>query len=339
MNKNNPLVSVILPVYNNEQYLVEAIQSILNQTHSNFEFFILSSANTNLESLAIIDSFHDKRIKHVRRAPDENLPKALNHGIEMSRGVYIARMDADDIALPLRFEQQVKFMESHPDISIAGTWAKTFGARDECIKQATEPDEIKVSLLFQTSIVHPTVIFRKSDIDKYHLRYNPDFSYSEDAEMWARCVKQVKIANIPEVLLLYRVHPEQATYVGKEKHSALREEVKKEQLISLGIMPTREELALHMMICAFEVSDLAGFLDKAERWLLRIINSNKKVNFYDQKILEKVIGYRWYALSLVVSKKFGFTVWKKFWKSSLSSFFPKTPGNIFRLCKAYIKTI
>src|SRR5437870_2747896 len=126
-NSNSPLVSVILPVHNGEQYVREAVQSILDQTYKNFELLVLISAQSNEESIKILNSFRDERIKLIYRKPEENLPLALNRGIKESTGKYIARMDADDISLPNRLKGQVRFMEKNEDIGIVGSRVESFG--------------------------------------------------------------------------------------------------------------------------------------------------------------------------------------------------------------------
>jgi len=127
MNKESPFVSVILPIYNSEEYLKDSIGSILNQTYKNIELLLLISARTNRESLDVINSFTDARIRRIYRTPEENLPIALNRGIRESKGKYIARMDADDISMSNRLEEQVNFMERHQDVGVVGSWVKTIG--------------------------------------------------------------------------------------------------------------------------------------------------------------------------------------------------------------------
>lgn len=335
----SPLVSVILPIHNNELYIGDAIQSILDQTYQNFELLVLISNTTNKESLDIISSFSDSRIRNIYRTSDENLPKALNRGIRESKGKYIARMDADDVSLPNRFERQVAFMENNPDITILGSWAKTFGAKDSVIKHPTRPEEIKVNLLFQTSIVHPTVMMRKQSMEENDLKYNPEYWCSEDIDLWARSVEKVKLENIPEILLRYRTHPLQATLVSKEKISEIRNEVRIRQLSHLGIIPNSRELYIYNMMIEFKNKEGQGFLDEAGEWLKKIAEANLKTKIYNQKTLEETLGEKWFITCYISASGIGLTSWNKFWKHQASRWFKKNVRNIGRLTKFLSKSL
>lgn len=339
MSTYTPLVSVLLPVHNNEQYIKDAIQSILDQTYQNFELLILISATTNEESLKIINSFQDQRIKKIHRTPDENLPKALNRGIEESKGEYIARMDADDISLPHRFERQIRFMQENPGITIVGSWVKTFGVKDNYIKHPTKPEEIKANLLFQTSMVHPTVVMRKVVMEKNNLKYNPEYWCSEDIDLWARSVEKVKLANIPEILLLYRTHPLQATNTSREKIAEINTEIRLRQLAHGGITPSPRELHIHMLIAGFKSEESDTFFNEVGKWLLKIATSNKHASVYDQKILEEVLGERWFIVCYMNASKSGLRSWNKFWKYKPSKWFKKNLRNIGRLVKFFFRSL
>ena len=339
MQSSNPLVSVILPVYNGELYLGDSIQSILDQTYVNFELLILSSPNTNQASLDVIDKFNDPRIRHIRRSPEQNnLPKALNMGIDKSRGIYVARMDADDMSLPQRLQKEVEFMEKDKDVSIAGSWAKAFGLKSNYIKHPTDPEEIRVNLLFQSSLVHPTVIFRKEMLDQYHLRYDPELNYCEDIDFWIRASKYLKIANIPEVLLLYRTHNDQASRRKLEEQDRIRKELRKTLLSRLQIIPTEEELELYKKLCIYEGAGSNETLDKISQWLEKLDAANDRTHQYDAKILKKVLGGRWFIICYASRDTLKKQAWEIFWSRRPSTWFKKDLRNIFRLLKFYIKS-
>lgn len=202
----NPLVSVIMPLYNAEAYLKEAIDSILAQTYTNFELIILNDGSSD-KSEEICLSYKDSRIRYYFHK-NMGLAGTLNKGLELSTGIYIARQDQDDIAHKDRFEKQVNYLEAHPRVLLLGTWAKVFSDSSDYIKlhnHATLPSILKFDLLFDNPFVHSTVMFRKKDIEQVG-PYNTDRSFFEDYELWSRFSQKGDVANLADVLLDYRHH-------------------------------------------------------------------------------------------------------------------------------------
>jgi len=221
---NPPLISVILPVYNGALYLREAIESILNQTYTNFEFIIINDGSKD-NSEEIIKSYNDNRIIYISQK-NIGLAATLNIGIKISKGKYIARMDQDDISLPERFEKQIDFLEKNKDYDILGTWAKIFPDKTNkrFHKHPTDNIKLKYFLLFNNPFVHSSVMIRKSVFEKIGL-YSEDKNRQppEDYELWSRIARVSKIANIPEVLLNYR---EVSTGMSNDKLNPFLEKVK-----------------------------------------------------------------------------------------------------------------
>lgn len=205
MQTPNPTISVIMSVYNAEKYLRESIESILNQTFKDFEFIIIDDGSTD-RSKEIILSFKDPRIKLVSRE-NRGLTKSLNEAIKQSVGKYIARMDADDISEKDRFEKQINFLETNPDIYLCGTWARSIDESGAILGELKYPpqtsDEIKKYLIRHNPFIHSTVMFKKGLVDKVGF-YDEKFLHVEDYELWTRVVPKFKTANMPEFLLRYR---------------------------------------------------------------------------------------------------------------------------------------
>lgn len=210
-----PKISVIMPVYNTEEsYLREAIESILNQTFADFEFIIINDGSTN-NAQDVILSYKDSRINYVVNEKNLGLIKTLNKGFDLAKGEYIARMDSDDISLPKRFEKQVDFMDKNPNVHVAGSWYEWF-PKCKVQKPPTNDKDIKECLLVQSnSLAHPTVMLRKSVIDKLEARYDENYAYVEDYALWLSLVDKVDFANIDEILLKYRIHPNSVCKVNK----------------------------------------------------------------------------------------------------------------------------
>ncbi len=340
MENTKPLVSVLLGVYNGETYLSQAIQSVLDQTYKNFELVVLSDAHTSEESLRIINQFSDLRIRHIRLPASVNtLASSLNVGIDESKGKYIARMDVDDISLPKRLEREVAYMEKNLGISICGAWAKTFGLTESVIKHPTHPEEIKANLLFQASLVHPTVIMRKETLDKYNLRYNPAMKYCEDLDMWLRASRYVKIANIAEVLLLYRSHATQGHRQAEETQRGIKTGLRETQLSFLGIRPSLREMEIHSKLSAYQSEKTEAFQIEASEWLQKIAEVNSVAHEYDPSALKTVLGKKWFAVCFISAKKLGLAGWKIFWASPLSRYFEKDAGNILRLTRFFFLSL
>lgn len=200
-----PLLSVLMPVYNCEMYLKEAIESILNQTYSNFEFIIINDGSTD-GSKILIESSKDDRIRYIENKKNLGLIATLNKGIELSKGDYIIRMDADDFSYPNRFEKQVIFMQENPEIDISGTWF----LKSDRVNKNTNPtsfEECKLHLINNSVLCHPSVIIKKDSIQKKGLKFKDLALHAEDYQFWIDAVKAgLKISNLPLVLLNYRIH-------------------------------------------------------------------------------------------------------------------------------------
>ena len=206
-----PKISVLMPVYNTKgEYLEEAIESILNQTYSDFEFLILDDGSTNEDTLNILNMYSkkDSRIKIIQEK-HRGLPAARNKLIDIAKGEYLAIMDSDDISLPNRLEKQIKFFEIHPQVSILSTSYEELQTK----VVVTRPTNVNfLTIFYGCAMTNPSVMYRKSDIDKYNLRYDENLKTSEDYEFWSRAVRYLKLANLPEVLLLYRVRNDSVSH-------------------------------------------------------------------------------------------------------------------------------
>jgi len=203
----DPFVSVLMPVFNGELYIREAIDSILKQTYTHFEFLIINDGSTD-RTVEIIKSYNDSRIKQINNKENIGLTKSLNIGLKLAKGKYIARMDADDISSPLRLEKQIQFLEHNTHVGLVGSWFKIID-KDVTVKTLSDPEEIHVQLLFKNPIAHPTTMYRKKLLTDYNLSYNTAFNTSQDNDLWYRFSKVTKLCNLPEVLVYYRKHENQ----------------------------------------------------------------------------------------------------------------------------------
>jgi glycosyltransferase involved in cell wall biosynthesis len=214
--KQNPIVSVLLPVYNGKDYLDAAVQSILDQTYADFECIIINDGSRD-RSTAIINKYNDARIR-VYHQENQGLAATLNRAISLARGEYLARQDQDDISLPQRFEKQVAFLETHPDYGMVGTWAEIVSGdhkTDRAHKHPADNLTLKFELLFNNPFVHSSMMIRKSVFEKIG-PYSTDATRQppEDYELWSRIARTFEVANIPEILLVYREVPKSMSRMG-----------------------------------------------------------------------------------------------------------------------------
>ncbi len=210
---SNPLISVVMPVYNGERYVADAISSILGQTLGDFEFIIVNDGSTD-KTESVVMSFSDPRIVYVDNGENLGLSRSFNIGIHAARGTYIARMDADDISAPKRFERQVRFLEKRPHVDIVGSnmrFIDESGRERGMHHRQIDHIGIKFSSLFSTPMMHPTIMGRAAVFK--HYRYDERLSNSEDYELWSRLLFETPthFANINEPLLFYRIYPHSFT--------------------------------------------------------------------------------------------------------------------------------
>ena len=238
-----PQISVVMPAYNAEKYLTEAIDSILSQTFSNFEFIIINDASTD-STKQIIEFYNDPRIKLINNEQNKGVAKSLNIGISFARGKYIARMDSDDIAMPTRLQTQFDFMEKHPNIDICGSWVQTFGAKTKIIRVPRKHVDIKDLNFFSCAMLHPTIIFKTNT----KLQYLSDFPRAEDYDLWCREINNLNFANIPEALLRYRIHKNQIGELNKLEQNNDADGIRIRNLKNIGIVLPEEEKMIYLRI-------------------------------------------------------------------------------------------
>jgi glycosyltransferase involved in cell wall biosynthesis len=299
-------LTVLMTVYNGEAYLREAIESILNQTYRDFKFLILDNASTD-SSREIIRSYNDPRIQLVALPENIGQVAALNKGLEMIDTPLVARMDADDISLPRRFERQVAFMNAHPQVGVCGSFGRVFlqqnekkskSRKDIKYRWPTQHEDIKVKLLFECCLPHPIVMIRKTFFDRYGLRYNEEIGHSFDWELWQRAGDHFELANLPEFHLRYRFHPENESKktTHLQEAAALKLDNRSLQRLELHGHPLRQ---VHRDV-AFETFNVKnrgpGFLNQVVQWFMELENANKKHGIYSEEALHRFLRKRLFVV-------------------------------------------
>ncbi len=289
----HPLVSVVMPVYNAEKHLKEAIESILNQTFSDFEFLIIDDGSTD-SSPFIIQSFQDKRIRCIRHDYNKGLIFSLNEGMKEARTEYIVRMDADDISFLKRIEKQVNFFKKNADIDVVGSYFIGLDS-NKIFEMGLTHNEIRTQMLFNSTIAHPTIAFRRMKFINNNLFFNSEFKHAEDYELWIRASQYLKFANIPEVLLKYRTHSGQISYQHNEVQLDLMLKCQQMQIEKLGIVATNEEYQLHYSILKLDYTFDEFYATNVLLWFRKISEANSRSKFYDQTTLNDMLHKKWFG--------------------------------------------
>lgn len=209
-----PLVTVLMPVYNAEKYLREAIDSILNQTFTEYEFLIIDDGSSD-SSISIIESYSDPRIRFVRNEKNMGISATLNKGIEMASAELIARMDADDISYPQRLQKQYDYFQTNADCVLLSAWAKVITERNNHVRTEKYRSRLHYyNLTFECWMYHPTVMYTRTavmDVGMYSI------PYAEDFELFWQLSRKYKIACLEEVLIDYRITDQSLHQVTKKK--------------------------------------------------------------------------------------------------------------------------
>lgn len=290
-----PMISVLMPVYNAEKFLREAIDSILGQTYTDFELIIINDGSFD-QSRNIIYSYNDKRIKIIENEKNSGLIFSLNRAIDNASGKYIARMDADDISMPDRFEKQITFLESHSDIALLGSSAIII---DESGKEKKVANVIEAShliftqLFFESPFFHPSVMGRTSVFREF--RYNDNYYLAEDYYLWSQIAMKYKLSNLNEPLIKYRHHTESISRCKAQQQQDCVKKIYAFHLANLGVENiTGEQLQCHYNIMVHNPAyySAPGALD-ALKWLKYLYKKNVDLKIYDQKLFQKNLLVCW----------------------------------------------
>ncbi len=297
-------VSIILPVYNGEKYLAEAIESILDQTFQDFELLIINDCSPD-NSEIVISKFTDKRIKYVKSEVNRGLAETLNNGIRLAKGAYIARMDQDDISDARRLELQVEALDGDKELGLCGTAIRLFGGTNpHVVKNPESHESIFTNLLFYNCMAHPSVMFRKDLFIQNKLLYDKSYDWAEDFELWCRAKYLVKCLNINFPLLNYRINETSMTASSESRVHRTIARINNRNLEDLGLHVSEDQLILHMKIGHFMI-DSKNVLEvhSVEDHLIAIIKQNEQIRIYSDHILKSVISKFWYSILIDMDKQ------------------------------------
>lgn len=333
-----PLATVLLPVYNAEKYLTQAIDSVLNQTFSNFQLLIINDGSTD-GSLKIIQSYKDNRIRVINLAQNGGLVKALNVGLKEVNTPFIIRTDADDICKQNRFEEQVRFMQQNQHIGACGSWFDNMNNNGEILGGArykANDETIRLKHLYQIHISHGTTIIRTDVLKKNNISYSSNFNHAEDYDIFDRIGEVSKLANIQQVLYVVRLHNSNVskTFNQVQKDNSLG--VKRRIFKRLGVSNISDEQILMYQELQHQNYKQLNHKAKEVLWLLQhLFNANKQSAAFSQDFFRNHIATIWFHYCNATAKSTTWAMYKSasFVASSDLSFTQKIK---FRL-KPYFK--
>jgi glycosyltransferase involved in cell wall biosynthesis len=297
---HSPQASVIMPVYNAELCIGDAIRSVLAQTFSDFEFIIINDGSMDRTN-EIIGSFDDKRIRHLKLKSHYGAISAANLGLAEVDSPLIIRMNADCISLPDRFATQVSFMDAHPEIGVCGTATKTFGPKGKINLYPTDHDTIAARMIFENPVANTSAIMRSNLLKEKGFRYRDLFHGMAEYDLWYRLKNVTVFANLPDVLV------EVAEKVSDGESIERRREIGAsfyvEKLIDFGFQPTIKDLKIHTDLTAPENAPKFSKPSKYRKWLDKLKTSNNISYNFPRNAFEIETEARWKLLFKYLEKK------------------------------------
>lgn len=285
----SPLVSVVMPVFNEEERVAAAVRSMLSQSLTDLEVLVVDDGSTDATPARLAE-IHDSRLHVVRLDANVGRAAAKNHALDRAQGRYVAFMDADDESDPDRLEVQVAFLEDHPDVDILGSALRTMGgAHSEVWRPRTDHPHIQAELLLSCSVYGATAMVRRAFLEQQGLRFVPGH-YVEDHELWVQALRTARFANLPDVLLNHHYVQEDRVEDTQAKQEAIAPVVLA-QVRALGLTPTDRQRQLHLALCrpaGYQLQSTADVHDCIE-WVDTLTAQNRQQGVYDETALADVL--------------------------------------------------
>lgn len=302
-------VTVLMGVYNSELYLADAINSILNQSYKDFKFLIINDGSTD-KSEEIILSIKDDRIIYLKNPENIGIGRTVRKGMEMIQSKYVIRVDSDDISFPERFQEQVDFMDSHPEIAIAGTFFEVMGDPIKISDQYESSLKIRTRALFECPIIQPSIIINNEFIKRHQLNYDRRFEVAGDYALFLDTLKFGDLAIIPKKLMSYRRHTGQVTakkYNLQEEFSTTKKLELLKDLSGLDLSSKERDMFMAFLFfrklkSASKISDIKNVLHKIRKGYFGQSQYALDKNYYMK------IEYDKLRVLLIKNKTLGFPI-------------------------------
>ncbi|WP_199096650.1 glycosyltransferase [Dyella sp. ASV21] len=305
-----PLVSFILPCYNASQWLEQALDSLFRQTYANVEVIAVDDGSTD-DTAYLLETYRQKehRLFVERNQRNEGIVVSLNRGLDLANGAYIGRMDADDISHPERTARQLAYLTERK-IDFCGSWFREVGQGiSRTCRWPSSEAALRAAMIFQNTICHPTLMARREVFERF--QYRQSHRLAEDYDLYVRASTHFRMANVPEVLLDYRRHPQQSTQAQRAAMERVTEGIRENSLKQQGFLPTKDELRVHNLIRAPQSIHSIEDLQAIEAWL------NKILAAYSDDEARKVVASQWIR-ACVRAAPLGRAMWQALRRSPLA---------------------
>ncbi|KQN74820.1 glycosyltransferase family 2 protein [Devosia sp. Leaf64] len=285
-----PAVSVVIPTFNAEKFLAEAVASVLGQSFGDFELLVVDDGSTDGTSEILKSFAHDARLRLLRNDRNMGLIATLHHAYAQCRAPLIARMDADDVCDAERLGRQVAYLQANPEVAIVGGGIRFFGnISTKDFHFPTDHEAIRAAMLFYCPLAHPALTFRRELVDRGLMRYDDDFRHAEDYHLWSRLLLTVRAANLHDVVLNYRLHAQQVSSDSSDKQYAASLRVRRKMLEECGVLVDDEDIALHESVILERPIAIADYMPNLAAWFLRLEQANGRSGYWDAEALHSIL--------------------------------------------------
>lgn len=312
-----PSVSVVIPVYNGARFIRESIDSTLAQTLTDIEIIVVDDGSTD-GTAEIVRSYSDTRVRLIPHTQNRGPAEARNTAIRHAKGKYIAMLDADDIAEPTRFTEQVEAMEQDKELICLGCWGTVIDGNSKptgkVLQMQTCSNELRILLLFRNRIMGSSIMFRRCTLPE--ISY-PNISMAEDYGFTVALSKLGKVANLPKFLIRVRRDGSSLTFSKQNLMTECVGEILRQQLEDFGITPSTQELQIHQHVGRLFLRSSAPVLDECENWLCKLSNHNAVAQHHDCHSFSEVVSKEWFEVCKHGSPA-GLAAWRRYWRSNLS---------------------
>lgn len=294
-----PKVSVIMPAYQAEQYIGESIQSIVNQTFTDWELIITDDGSRDhTAAVVLLWAGRDQRIRLICNESQQGAAQSRNKAIQASNSELIAFLDADDMAYPKRLQKQVAYMQQNPSVGLVAHWLDIMDENSlphpaQWVWRKEKDTHLPVFLLFGNAFALSSVMMRRNVWERLH-GFSTAFEPCEDYALWSEAATITNLHIIPEKLGARREHKNNWTSRASEKSKRQAEEVIKLNISKLDIIPSASELHLHQQLRHRQFAMDNTFAHEARKWMEYLLHQNKKHGVYQQQAMAEVIGEIWY---------------------------------------------
>ena len=294
---SNPRITVFIPVFNREDYVCAAINSMLAQQYKDFEILVVDDGSTD-RTPERVEAYSDPRVRLARSDENQGIPASRNRGLELARGDYIALLDSDDYSYPERLGIQVDYLDQHPDIVQVGSGCTLMNDNGQLLKRVRRhplrPEDVDAHLLFHCSLINRTIMARTEVLRSFG--YDTDFPRCQDYDLHVRLAEEHRMANLPNLLVCGREHAGRITKntrnLGRDRKMIIQARV----LDQLAVSYSNQDLLWHFLLSQKpdpEVTSAKAYLDWAEHWLNELQQANQRVKRFQPAAFRRALGAMW----------------------------------------------